>query len=68
MLGSTAEVGLRQFGEDYLTRQTICLVGGTNEMQLNMISERVLDMPRELSLDRNVPYGEVRRNAVVRPS
>ncbi len=67
VLGSTAEVGLRQFGEDYLTRQTICLGGGTNEMQLNMISERVLDMPRELSLDRNVPYGEVRRNAVVRP-
>ena len=59
--------GTGQYGEAFLSRQTICLGGGTNEMQRNMISERVLGMPREHSADRDVPYGEVRRNAVTRP-
>src|SRR5580698_4901780 len=36
-------------GEDYLMRQVSCIGGGTTEMARNVISERVLGMPREAS-------------------
>ena len=48
-------------GDDYLIRQVSCIGGGTTEMARNVISERVLGMPRELSRDRNVPFRDVPR-------
>jgi hypothetical protein len=33
-------------------------------MQMNIISERVLGMPREWAADRDVPYRDVRRNSL----
>jgi alkylation response protein AidB-like acyl-CoA dehydrogenase len=50
------------FGEQYLSRQARCLAGGSNEMQRNIISERLLNMPRELGTDAKVPFNEARRN------
>jgi alkylation response protein AidB-like acyl-CoA dehydrogenase len=55
-------------GVGFLARQASCLAGGSNEMQRNIISERVLGMPREFAADRDVPFSEVKRNVVpVRP-
>jgi len=52
--GAAAEIG-----NDYLLRQVSTLGGGTTEMARNVISERVLGMPRELSYDRNTPFRDV---------
>lgn len=46
--------------EDYLMRQSGSLGGGSTEMARNIISERVLGMPREFAADRDVAFREVR--------
>jgi alkylation response protein AidB-like acyl-CoA dehydrogenase len=48
-------------GTDFLMRQVACIGGGTTEMARNVISERVLGMPRERSGDRDVPFRDVPR-------
>ncbi|OHV04710.1 acyl-CoA dehydrogenase family protein [Mycobacterium talmoniae] len=53
--GDGLETGLR-----YLSRQTVCLGGGSTEMARNVIAERVLNFPREYAADRGVPFNQVR--------
>ena len=48
-------------GSDFLMRQVSCIGGGTTEMARNVISERVLGMPRERSMDRDVAFRDVPR-------
>ena len=61
--GETARTGV-----DYLTRQASCIGGGTTEMARNVISERVLGMPRERTLDRDVAFRDVPRGRSDRPA
>jgi len=56
--GAAADMGFT-----FLMRQTSCIGGGTTEMARNVISERVLGMPRERTLDRDVPFRDVPRSA-----
>ena len=48
-------------GIDFLMRQTAQIAGGTTEMARNVVSERVLGMPRERTLDRDVAFRDVPR-------
>jgi len=58
--GGTGDDGLRA-GTAFLMRQAGSLGGGSTEMARNIISERVLGMPREHAADRDVPFGQVRQ-------
>ncbi len=51
----------RIISEMSLWRQSLSLGGGSNEIQRNIISERVLGMPREFAGDREIPYRDVKR-------
>jgi alkylation response protein AidB-like acyl-CoA dehydrogenase len=53
-------------GDEFLMRQVSCIGGGTTEMARNVISERVLGMPRERTLDRDVAFRDVPRSATPR--
>jgi alkylation response protein AidB-like acyl-CoA dehydrogenase len=54
---------VRHTGLDFLMRQASSIGGGTLEMARNVISERVLGMPRERSHDKDLPFREVPRGA-----
>lgn len=47
------------FGTNYLMRQSNSIAGGTTEMARNNISERVLGMPRERTLDKDMAFRDV---------
>lgn len=60
---SDDDTSLGQKGVRFLMRQSSCLAGGTTEMARNAISERVLGMPRERSVDKDIPFRDVPRSA-----
>jgi len=50
---------LGRIGMGFVSRQASCIGGGTTEMSRNVISERVLGMPRERTEDREIAFRDV---------
>jgi hypothetical protein len=50
--------------EILISTPAISIAGGTDEIQKNIISERVLRMPKEPRFDTDRPFREVPKNVV----
>lgn len=60
---SDEDAGLTDAGVGFLMRQAASIGGGTTEMARNVVSERVLGMPREYARDKDVPFRDVPRGS-----
>jgi hypothetical protein len=49
--------------EILISTPAISIAGGTDEIQKNIISERVLEMPKEPRTDTDRPFRDVPKNA-----
>jgi alkylation response protein AidB-like acyl-CoA dehydrogenase len=48
---------------NFLNGRILSIAGGSNQIQRNIISERMLGLPREVSVDSDKPFREVLREA-----
>jgi alkylation response protein AidB-like acyl-CoA dehydrogenase len=66
LLGPDGVAGIDGNGEWqalFLTSPSISIRGGTDEIQRNIVGERVLGLPPELRADVDVPFSELPRTA-----
>ncbi|MFC4034775.1 acyl-CoA dehydrogenase family protein [Streptomyces polygonati] len=60
MLTGAGTTGGGAFQQMALSVQSLSIAGGTDEIQRNLVGERVLGLPREPEADRDVPFHHLR--------
>jgi alkylation response protein AidB-like acyl-CoA dehydrogenase len=61
ILGADALTATEPWNTLFLTAPSLSIRGGTDEIQRNIVGERVLGLPEEPRLDRNVPFEQLPR-------
>jgi acyl-CoA dehydrogenase len=61
MVADTGEWGTYAWGEHVLGAPGYRIAGGSDETQRNIIGERVLGLPGEPRVDKDIPWSEIRR-------
>jgi alkylation response protein AidB-like acyl-CoA dehydrogenase len=61
LIADTGEWGTYAWGEHVLGAPGYRIAGGSDEVQRNIIGERVLGLPGEPRVDKDVPFREVPR-------
>ncbi|MFJ3370568.1 acyl-CoA dehydrogenase family protein [Pseudomonas sp. NPDC086251] len=60
MTNDHAEAAATRFGHGYQWAAALRIAGGTDEILRNQIAERVLGMPGEIRVDKNIPFSQCR--------
>ena len=59
VLDGNALPGHGLFAQAFLASPGIRIAGGSDEILRNIIAERVLNLPGDIRVDRDVPYNEI---------
>jgi alkylation response protein AidB-like acyl-CoA dehydrogenase len=65
LVADTGEWGTYAWGEHVLGAPGYRIAGGSDEIQRNIIGERVLGLPAEPRIDKDIPFDDARRAAGV---
>jgi alkylation response protein AidB-like acyl-CoA dehydrogenase len=59
---TAGDVAAGSWAKQFLNSRRVSIAVGTDEIQRNNVSERVLGLPREPSVDRDIPFNQIPHN------
>jgi len=63
LIADTGEWGTFAWGEHVLGAPGYRIAGGSDEIQRNIVGERVLGLPAEPRVDKDISFADAQRNA-----
>jgi alkylation response protein AidB-like acyl-CoA dehydrogenase len=59
LTGESEEIARGQFQQMLLSSPSMRIAGGTDEILRNIIAERVLGLPGDIRVDKDVPFNKI---------